>query len=519
MRNSSGRLAAIAATAALALTGALGVSTAAQASLSDVVYLEGSGASTGGHVYVGTTCTGGVVGRVSLHSFTPRADDARAGGDAVIVAATPAGEVELGRWTLPDAGALISTRDDLAPWVASVPAGPSLVLNYADAAVAHNETPYPLPTADSIAVWPQQARGTYAVTGGSLDWEVPADTARAWVQRDPSSPWLTSHPDTGAPDVWMMWWAEQAPPDTTAVTLRIERLDGGTDEATAPRPPFDTAACNLALQPHTLTVPVGQTASADLLAGAAIMPIASGRERIAAVVETDSDTMVRLGLTVDEAVVSVTPTEPGVTTMPYRGEVSGAVVPMVATSTLTVVATADAAATVDVVDQTVELVVDQEASIDLLADATATGVALDELVVSGSTANPNDLRDGTGWARTGRTATVLPTRPGTWTVEVTAATADFSAWDTATLTLVVTEAPVTSPTPEPQPGPAPKPEPTPEPEPEPEPPLPPVTRIETDVPLNDQPVGISGLGTMGLALTALAAGLLVAAHRAAPQED
>ncbi len=437
---------------------------------SGIVEVTASGLATGGSMQLGGFCAELPIADIRLiartawtseYAPTPY-ENPRAGSAVRVVAQTAGGDVTAWSWTTPPEDASITTRDELAPHVADVGLAPS-------------------EGAPTVARWSSEifsSDGTTSTTPGR-------GTARAYVQSDPTDP--APPAGAGAPATWHVDAVIELPSDTTSARLELERLDGTVESVQSAVPVLTD--CGLDLQDQVITVPVGQSASVDLLTGAQIRPEAVGTEALAATAALDV-APAGLGLSQTGATVTATPTEPGTVIIPVTGTATGSARTLTGSATLTVTAVPAAATpTVDLQDQTVELTVGETATIDLLTGASATGVSVDDLLVYATTADPVSLRDGMGWVRAGRTATVLPTTAGTWTVMVEGYSPDYSAWDTATLTLVVTDAvtpvepePVDPPVVEPEPQPEPvAPQPQPEPAPATAPVAVPIRSIETDL--------------------------------------
>lgn len=214
---------------------------------------------------------------------------------------------------------------------------------------------------------------------------------------------------------------------------------------------INTVADYLQMADQSIEVPVGQTASVDLLEGAqwqrGTLPDL-GLGGIDVTLDADSTTAQALGLDVTSPVASVTPQQEGSWQIPVNAiALSG----QTGSATLSVVATTTAAPSVTVPDRTVELAVGERADIDLLVGVTSSA-ALDDLQFGANVVGDTAVfLDATGWQRDGRTATVEPTTAGSFEVSVWAATTDFAGYDSGTLRLVVTEpvvAPEQSPAPE-----------------------------------------------------------------------
>lgn len=207
---------------------------------------------------------------------------------------------------------------------------------------------------------------------------------------------------------------------------------------------INTVADYLQMADQTIEVPVGQTASVDLLEGAqwqrGTLPDL-GLGGIDVTLDADSTTAQALRLDVTSPVASVTPQQEGSWQIPVNAiALSG----QTGSATLSVVATTTAAPSVTVPDRTVELAVGERADIDLLAGVTSSA-ALDDLQFGANVVGDTAVfLDATGWQRDGRTATVEPTTAGSFEVSVWAATTDFAGYDSGTLRLVVTE-PVVAP--------------------------------------------------------------------------
>jgi len=202
-----------------------------------------------------------------------------------------------------------------------------------------------------------------------------------------------------------------------------------------------------AIQDQVVRVPVGETASADLLRGASwfrgVLPAGDPATLTVAVdtsaVEDD------LSPVVDGATLTVTPASVGTWAVPFTattpsGHVTAAEVRVVATE-------------LALPDQQVEVEVGQTAQIDLFDGIVSTWPADDLIVAASAVEGADALISGTGWVRTGHRATITPTVAGTWHVAVSAGAPDGSVWADATLTIVATDpAPVVVPEPvEPEP--------------------------------------------------------------------
>jgi|GEM_PF-1351835 len=417
-----------------------------------------SGEAMSGSIGSRSSCTEGLVADISLSAFTwvdtPYVaggyviDAPRTGGTATVVAVDGDGaETTVGSWTLPDAGR-IETLADFQPYLASLPAAPSLVLPPDIAG-----SPYPadgdvrddVAWSPTVGVFEQQVRAIFPGHTGTATWTLPADTAHAWVQADPSSPWASS-PDVGYPDpadlgqsIWYVRWAPALPDGTERAVLRFERTDGTLEEASSPVEPISAGACKFGLEPHVVTVPVGETASVDLLGGSHFSGEENAWQKPAATIDLAQDVDGVLGLGVDGATLTTTPTVAGTYRLAYGASVASRPEPMTATSTVTIVATEDAVElpALTVPDRTVELRVGDELDVDLLDGVTFDG-DVNTLEVSAWSA-ATDLVDATGWSRNGRAVSLAPVRAGAWEVEVQAFDPVTWAVGAGTLTIVVTE--------------------------------------------------------------------------------
>lgn len=192
-----------------------------------------------------------------------------AGGTVSVVAHTPAGDATVASWVTPPAGTEVWTRDDLAPFVASLPARPGEI-------VAHPEvTPFDgaTSTAPGPAVWPSQASGR-SQYGGAASLTPAVGTAVAWVDGDPTDPNSASWPLLHSrPGFWHVSMTLDIPDDVQSVTLRLTQLDGTVVDATAPAGP--TPTCGDVQDPPAIDPPViDQPADPDPPAGAlAVDPV------------------------------------------------------------------------------------------------------------------------------------------------------------------------------------------------------------------------------------------------------
>lgn len=211
---------------------------------------------------------------------------------------------------------------------------------------------------------------------------------------------------------------------------------------------INTVADYLQMADRTVEVPIGQTASVDLLEGAqwqrGTLPDL-GLDGIDVTLNADTTTAQALGLEVTSPIASVTPQQEGSWQIPVS-----AIAPsgQTGSATLTVVATA-AAPSVTVPDRTIKLMVGQATEVDLLEGVTAS-TELDQLVFGANViGDVDEFLEATGWQRDGRTVTVKPTTAGTFEIEVWAMSPDYLGYGLGTLRLVVSE-PVAAP--EPTPG-------------------------------------------------------------------
>ncbi|HEY0240663.1 MAG TPA: hypothetical protein VGC37_18690 [Friedmanniella sp.] len=227
----------------------------------------------------------------------------------------------------------------------------------------------------------------------------------------------------------------------------VNRTGNGSSFISAARLPggewallqINTVADYLQLNDRTIEVPVGQTASVNLLEGAqwqrGSLPNL-GLDGVDVALEVDATIAQTLALEVTSPIASVTPQQEGSWRIPVNATAPSG---QTGAATLTVVATTDATPSVTVSDRTVALTVGQSAEIDLLEGVTSTA-ALDELIFGANAdGDVDEFRTATGWSRFGRTVTVEPTTAGVFEASVWAMTPDYLGYGSGTLTLVVTE--------------------------------------------------------------------------------
>lgn len=420
--------------------------------------------ATGGSVASQVSCEAGLFASVYLSATTaygaPEApalyENDRAGGTIEVIAVTPTGDEVLGSWVAPAEDQVISTRDDMQAHVTDFPATPGQINATPGVPIGDGESRETV-TAPALAVWPSQARGVDATTGGDRGWPVGIGSAVAYVQADPTDP---EGPSAGAPSTWHIEWDVDLPDDATATVLRLTQFDGQVIEATSPTDPLPTW-CGVTAQDHIVTVPLGETAELDLLTGATTQGFDAGLGALEVTTSAESTTVEALHLTVDGRHATHTPEAVGTYAYAYTATATGPL-GLQAAGTVTVVVTD--ASIVTVPDRTVEVTVGETAVIDLLEGTTATTAAVDDLAF-GATVDgdvPSFLA-ATGWTRTGRSATVTPIAAGAHTVTVWAADA-AGGYGAGRLTIIAVEPKVEVPVVTPEPEITVPPEVTPEPE-------------------------------------------------------